>query len=303
VRATTVDGYLPLGTTLPNLTIRPDSTVATIEIRGGRATGVRLVDGSVIGANRVVIAAGTYGSPTILLRSGIGPARDLHALGIDVLVDLPGVGANLADHPAVELDTGWRGTATTGPALHTIATLRSSAATPASAPDLMFWISDPAGEEPGFWIDSVLLKPVSRGSVRLRSADPAEPPRITLPSVREVADVERLVEATALAWELANRPEIRQVAAELPPVQPGTAGARRDHILANAYSIPHVVGTCAMGADPLAGAVVDAGCDVHGVEGLSVVDASVMPDAPSGFPHVVTIMLAEHAAARLATRL
>jgi choline dehydrogenase len=108
-RVTTADAYLPLGGTPPRLAIHSDAQVASVVLDGCRASGVRLVDGTVIRADWVVLCAGTYGSPPILLRSGIGPAEQLRSVGIDVRVDLPGVGANLSDHPEVELDQDGEG--------------------------------------------------------------------------------------------------------------------------------------------------------------------------------------------------
>ncbi|MGZ6840009.1 MAG: GMC family oxidoreductase, partial [Frankiaceae bacterium] len=98
IRVTTADAYLPLNDTPPNLTIRPDGLVADVVFDHERASGVRLADGAVIEAGWVVLCAGTYGTPTILMRSGVGPAQHLRSIGIPVLTDLPGVGANLADH-------------------------------------------------------------------------------------------------------------------------------------------------------------------------------------------------------------
>ena len=303
VRVSSVDAYLPREAPRPNLSIRADSPVARVMLQAGRAAGVQLVDGTEIRADWIILAGGTYGSPAILMRSGIGPAAHLASLGIDVRVDLPGVGANLADHPAVDLDSGWRGNArSSGAVLHSIATFRSAGAPADGAPDLMFWVSDPDGDEPGFWLDPVLLKPEARGSVRLRSSDPEAPPRITLPRVREPRDIERLGEAYRLGLELANRPEIRGRAKAAPPSEPATPEELRRRVVENAYSIPHVVGTCAMGPAPERGDVVDAEGRVHGIERLSVIDASIIPDAPSGFPHLVTIMLAEHLAERLGAR-
>jgi choline dehydrogenase len=117
--------------------------------------------------------------------------------------------------------------------------------------------------------------------------------------VGEPEDVERLVEGYRLGLEVANRLEIRRLCRGDPPTEPRTPKAWRKRIIENAYSIPHVVGTCAMGPAPDNGAVVDALGRVHGVERLSVIDASIIPDAPSGFPHLVTIMLAEHLSERL----
>jgi len=296
-RVTALAAYLPPTVRLPTLTIRSETPVASIVIEAGRATAVRLLDGTEIPAAEVVLSAGVYGSPPILLRSGIGPAEQLRTLDIDVRVDLPGVGENLADHPAVDLDSGWRGAPKTGPILHTIATFRSSMAEPDGPPDLMFWASDPSGDEPRFFFDPILLKPQSRGSVRLRSADPTDSPRISLPGVLEATDRDRLVEGYDRALALANRPEIRQLASLAPPSDPGSLEGLRHRVAENAYSIPHVVGTCRMGPSAEDGDVVDFLGRVHGVEGLSVIDASIIPDAPSGFPHLITIMLAEHLAA------
>lgn len=297
-RVTALDAYLPRTLDLPSLRIKTEAPVASVVIESGRATAIRLVDGTEISAVQIVLSAGVYGSPPILLRSGVGPAGQLRALGINSCVDLPGVGENLADHPGVDLDSGWRGIAKTGPILHSIATFRSSMATPDGAPDLMFWVTDPEGDDPVFSLDPILLKPRSRGSVRLRSADPTDPPRITLPGIREPADVDRLAEGYERGLELAHRAEIRRLATETPPTNPGTPAELRRRVAENQYSIPHVVGTCRMGPSAKDGDVVDALGRVHGVEGLSVIDASIIADAPSGFPHLITIMLAEHLAGR-----
>lgn len=300
-RVTALDAYLPPEWAPPNATVRPDAPVDTVLLKGGQAVGVRLFDGTEVRAGAVVLAAGTYGSPPILMRSGIGPADHLRSLGIEVVVDLPGVGENLADHPGVDLEAGWRGEGRAEPILHSIATFHSSGTVPADSPDLMIWISDPGGEDRAFYLDPVLLHPESRGSVRLRSTDPTERPRIELPGLREPSDVDRLVEGYRRGLELASRPEIRRLCAEAPPTDPGDATGFRRRVTENAYSIPHVVGTCAMGPSSEAGAVVDARGLVHEVEHLGVVDASIIPEPPSGFPHIITIMLAEHLAATLAS--
>jgi choline dehydrogenase len=129
------------------------------------------------------------------MRSGIGPAAHLRSHEIPVRLDLPGVGANLADHAGVDIDCGYRGPARSAPLFHLLATFHSSATPSDEAPDLMLWLSDPRGDPPVFEIDVGLLRPRSRGTVRLRSADPAEPPRIELPGLRDPSDAERLAEA------------------------------------------------------------------------------------------------------------
>jgi choline dehydrogenase len=303
VRVSTVDAYLPLGETPPNLTIRADTQVAGVVFDGAGAVGVRALDGALIEAGWVVLCAGTYSSPAILMRSGVGPADQLQSAGVPVRVDLRGVGENLADHPGVDIDPGYRGSVRAAPILHTIATFHSSAAATDGPPDLMLWVAEPSGDPPEWAIDVVLLTPHARGAVRLRSADPAEPPRIELPAVREPADVDRLAEGYERAWEVITRPELRRLCAESP--SPDVAGADdlRSLVRDNAYSIPHVIGTCAMGPSSDDGAVVDASGSVHGTERLSVVDASIIPTPPTGFPHVVTIMIAERLSERIAALL
>jgi choline dehydrogenase len=299
IRVTTADAYLPVGGTLPNLTIRPDTHVADVVFGGTRARGVRLLDGEVIEAGWVVLCAGTYGSPAIIMRSGIGPAEHLRCVGIPVRLDLPGVGANLADHGGVDIDCGYRGPARSAPILHLIATFHSAAASSDEAPDLMLWLSDARGDPPIFEIDVVLLRPRSRGAVRLRSADPTEPPCIELPNLRDPFDVERLAEGYRRGHEVASRPEIRRLCAD--PLSPQTRGADElpNLIRTNAYSFPHVVGTCSMGPRPDDGAVVDTSGCVHGTERLSVIDASIVPNGPSGFTHIPTVMIAERLSAQI----
>ena len=143
IRVTTADAYLPVGGTPSNLSIRPDAHVAEVVFDDMRATGVRLLDGTVVEAGWVVLSAGTYGSPPILMRSGIGPAEHLRAVGVAVRIDLPGVGANLADHPGVDIDCGYRGRGRTAPILHSIGTFHSAGRSSNQPPDLMLWLFDP----------------------------------------------------------------------------------------------------------------------------------------------------------------
>ncbi|HEX4898868.1 MAG TPA: FAD-dependent oxidoreductase [Candidatus Limnocylindrales bacterium] len=296
-RITTLDAYLPADSRPANLDVRTGTEVAVVVVRSGRAEGLRLVDGTLIEAGLVILSAGTYGSPPLLLRSGIGPAADLTGLGIEVVADLPGVGRNLADHPGVDLDSGWRsGPLPEAPVLHSMATFRSAGRAPSASPDLMFWLSDPAGPEPAFYFDPILLKPESRGSVSLRSADPGAAPRIVLPGLTEPRDLERLMEGYRLGTEIANQPVFRGLAAE-PVARTASEAELRERVIAGAYSLPHVVGTCRMGPSPADGDVVDAGGRVHGIDGLIVADASIIPEPPAGYPHLITIMLAEHLAA------
>jgi choline dehydrogenase len=292
-RVTTADAYLPEEGTRSNLVVRTQAHVAEVVIEGNRASGVRLLDGSVIEAGWVVLSAGTFGTPPVLMRSGIGPEKHLRSLGIQVRLDLPGVGGNLIDHVGVDIDCGFRQASRKAPIFHLLATFHSTMAPAGDAPDLALWISDPFGDPPVLEIDVGLWRPRSRGSVRLRSADPADPPCIELPGLRESADVDRLAEAFLRGLEVAHRPEVRKLCQDTPSPRAHNHDEARAVVRAGSYSFPHVVGTCAMGPSPDDGAVVDASGRVHGIEHLSVVDASVIPNATSAFTHIPTIMLAE----------
>jgi choline dehydrogenase len=295
VRDTTASAYLPFGGTPPSLTIRGDAQVADVVFAGTRATGVLLLDGTVIGAGIVVLCAGVYGSPPILMRSGIGPAEHLRSIDVPVRIDLAGVGGNLADHPAFLMDTGYQGQGRSAPQLHSVATWHSASAPTDGPPDLMLWLADPDPPDspPQFAIDVLLLKPKSRGTVRLRSADPSDPPKIELPNLREPSDVDRLAEGYRRALELAAHPVMRRLCSGAIPPEPSDRDELLSTVRRGARSIPHVVGTCSMGASPEEGAVVDSQGRVFGTERLFVVDASIMPTVPSGFTHLPTIMIAE----------
>jgi choline dehydrogenase len=284
-RVTTVDAYLPLGGTPPNLSIRPDAQVDRVVFDRGRAVGVRLADGTSVAAGHVVLCAGVYGSPAILLRSGIGPEGST--------ADLPEVGANLADHPSVYVDFGYQGVGRAAPALNTVVTFHSSGRASTETPDLMFWLAEPTEEDSEFGAEIVLLRPRSRGSVRLRTEDPLDAPVIELPNLDDPGDVERLVEGYRRALEVAAEPVLRRRCSGPEPTEPQQLEAL---IRRELFSIPHTVGTCAMGS------VVDESGSVYGVDCLSVVDASIMPDVPSGFTHVPTIMIAERLSKQIAMR-
>jgi choline dehydrogenase len=300
-RVTTADAYLPLGDTPPNLTIRADAQVDRVLFdEASAARGVRLVDGTEIEAGWVVLCAGTFGSPPLLLRSGVGPAADLRDAGITVVADLSGVGANLVDHPDVYIDLPYSGAARAAPVLHTMATFRSDGRPDTESPDLMFWFADPSDDDPELGIEVLLLRPRSRGSVRLRSADPSDPPIIHLPNLDDPDDVVRLAEGYRRALEVANHPAVQALCDGQAAAEPEDLDAV---IRAEVLSLPHVVGTCAMGPNPDEGAVVDASGLVHGTQRLSVVDASIMPDVPSGFTHIPTIMLAERLSETIAALL
>jgi choline dehydrogenase len=307
VRMSTALTYLPADGERPNLTVRCDADVLALTFDASRVTGVRLPGDEVVSADRVVLCAGTYGSPVVLMRSGIGPADHLAALGIEVRNDLPAVGANLADHPLVSMAFGYHEEEPgPTPVFQVAATGHSSDQSSAGPPDLQFLVFGPypaTGELPALFLSgAAVLKPRSRGSVRLRSADPLEPPLIELGYFTEQADLDRLVEAVDCAEELAARPALRSLRARARAevnVPPRVPAERREWVRRNASTYHHVVGTCAMGPPSDQRAVVDAHGSVLGTEGLFVADASVMPEIPSANTHIPTVMVAERIAERL----
>ena len=300
IRLSTALTYLPRPGERPNLALRCDSEVLDLVIEGNRAIGARLADGGSVHAGSVIVCAGTYGSPLLLLRSGIGPASQLRDLGITVRADLGGVGANLADHTAVALELPYAAEPALAPLAQVVATLRSTQAE-GDAPDLQliaFAPDAPGRDGPAtFRLVAALLKPRSRGTLSLRSQRLEEPPRIELGYFREPADLDRLEEGLEIAEDLADRPELRALAAGRQWRGPEAArDARRDWIRRSSWTYHHPVGTCSIGPASDPAAVVDECGRVHGIDGLRVADASVMPDIPTANTHIPTLMVAERLA-------
>jgi choline dehydrogenase-like flavoprotein len=305
LRMSTALTHLAAARGRPNLAIRAGAAVDRVELRGATARGVRLTGGEIIEADAIVVTAGSYASPAILMRSGIGPAAALRDLGIGAAVDLPGVGDNLIDHPlaAIDLPT-MPGFA--GPRFQVMLTLRSSLADPGGPPDLHLFAAGPFDDTASpaggvFGIVAGLLAVRSRGSVRLRSADPADPPRIDIAHLRHPEDMTRMIEATRHARRLSHTPPLAGfvTGAELAPgpaiSDDDTAGLARS-IRERVGSYHHPVGTCAMGPSPDDGAVVDAFGAVHGIARLRVADASVMPAIPAANTNLSTVVIAERIA-------
>ena len=310
VRMSTAVTYLAPARSRPNLTICPDTWVAHVECSGMRATGVRLLDGTLIEAERVVVAAGTYASPMILARSGIGPADQLRALDITPIVDLPGVGSNLVDHPLVSIDLPTR--PSSGPSRFQVhLTLHSSSAGVAGPADLLIFAAGPfeggADQSAGgavFGLVCGLMAPRSRGWVRLASNRPIDPPRIHLAHLRDADDLARMLDAVTEARRIALSEPVAAITAgsELSP-GPATRSDDSDALAAwvrgSVSTFHHPVGTCAMGPDPASGAVTDSHGSVHGIDALTVADASIMPTIPTATTNLPTIMVAEHIAREL----
>jgi choline dehydrogenase len=298
-----------------NLTVQSHAVVTRVLVREGRAVGVAYVQDGVSREARagreVILCAGTIGSPQILMLSGIGPADHLRSLGVSVVRDLPGVGENLQDHPRVAVSyesrkaLGLDPTALekaardyardrTGPltssGVGAGAFVRTSAELP--APDVeVIPTANPAANT---WsLHVALMRPSSRGSLRLRSADPAAAPIIRANYLSGPGDLEALVRGLAVARRLADEAALAEYrGAEIAP-GPGPSDLR-SFVRTNATTFFHPVGTCRMGRDPLA--VVDPELRVRGVAGLRVIDASVMPTLVGGAVHAATVMIAEKGA-------
>ncbi|GAA3752908.1 choline dehydrogenase [Spinactinospora alkalitolerans] len=305
VRQSTALTYLARGRGRGNLTIRAKTLVDRVTLEDGRAVGVRLCDdqGTVLRARQVLLAAGSYGSPALLMRSGIGPAQHLRDLGIPVAVELPGVGQNLQDHPVTTL--AYR-TATAPPdeVLQMILTCTSGAGTETDLHVFPLGPETSADDSAVLTLYVGLLSPHSRGQVRLYSDDPRQGPRIDLAFLTDPRDGERLVAGMQLARRLAHTPPLDGMLGE--ELAPGTATDTAEQLLdalrRSVTTYQHPVGTCRMGPAEDPGAVVSPTGAVHGIEDLYVIDASVMPGLPTANPNLTTMALAEHCAAAMTTR-
>ena len=335
-RASSARAYLhPAMKTRRNLTVLTKAHTTRVVLDGRRATGVEyLRNGQIerVHANReIVLSAGPYNSPQILMLSGIGPADQLRSVGIEVMHDLKGVGENLQEHPNMlniyrangklglsrhlRLDratwavirwvlSGAGPFATAG----TMANLFMRTRSGVERPDIQI-IAMPIHQHADLWFPLLTKPPVyaftarvgilharSRGWVRLRSADPLDHPRIRFNMFAETADLEAMVAALKISRDIFSRSPMAELITE--ELLPGKH-YRSDDELAQAIREQaehrhHAVGTCSMGTD--AHAVVDSQLRVIGIENLRVADASVMPSDPSGNTNVPTMMVGEKAA-------
>lgn len=308
VRRSAALAYLGPARGRPNLTVRSGVLVDRVLFEGRRARAIRLAEPSeLVHADRIVLAAGAFGSPAILLRSGVGPASHLRAHSLEVRAELPGVGRRLADHPRLGLrfatlpppDSGER------PGCQAMLTLKSAGAGAAHDLQVFPWTRsavDPASSPSGgaMTLHASLVEPRSLGSLHLRSPDPRAAPVIDTGYFTHPDDMPRMIEVVRAARRLARTPPLSDVLLhELLPVRGDDDAALEALIRAEVGTYYHPVGTCAMGPDANPAAVVDARGRVHGVEGLSVVDASIMPTIPAANTNLPTIMLAERCAAWL----
>ena len=290
-----------------NLVIRGETLVDRVLFESRAATGVVAADGTVHRAREVILSAGTYGSAAILLRSGVGPARDLTSLGIDVVADLP-VGQHLQDHPffynAYSLAPGHTQMAP-GPLAQLWAATSEAAQGELDLHINAQHLLDPSMSPTGGTIvlAVAIVQHESRGSVRLSSAHPEDPPLIDDNFLATDRDRRRMLEGVRLARRIARNAVMSPfIAAEM---MPGDDVQDRDlpHAVECALeSYGHPTASVPMGRENDDHAVVDSHGVVFGVTGLNVVDASVIPLAPSAATNLTTVMIAERISAELRRR-
>jgi choline dehydrogenase len=290
----------------PNLTIRGDVLVDRVLFDELRATGVVTADGAEIAADEVILSAGSYASPAILLRSGVGPAADLAALCVDVVADLP-VGRHLQDQPfyynAYALKTD---VLDMRPAVGALLWKPSSEAR-GDELDIHIAVThlfppeySPTGG--AISLSVAVVKPDSRGTVTLRSRDPHEQPEIDCNYLAEPRDARRMLEGVKLARRIGRNPALaRFLELEILPGDAVGDDELAEVIASNLASYGHPVATAPMGGPEDPWAVVDSHGAVKGVEGLRVVDASIMPVVVSVALNPTTIMIAERIAAAVYT--
>jgi choline dehydrogenase len=285
----------------PNLKISGDVLVDRVLFDQRRAIGVVTASGAQIPAGEVILSGGSYGSPAILLRSGVGPAADLVELGIDVVADLP-VGQRLQDQPfyyngyALKVDA-----LDMRPAVGAFLWRQSSEA---RGDELDMHIAVTHLLPPQFSptggaiaLSVAVVKPDSRGTVRLRSRDPREQPEIDCNFLAEDRDARRMLEGVKLARKIGRNPVLAQfLELELFPGDGVGDDQLADVIASNLASYGHPAATAPMGGPQDPWAVVDSTGAVKGIDGLRVVDASIMPVVVSVALNPTTIMIAERIA-------
>ncbi len=286
----------------PNLTIDGGVLIDRVLFDDGVATGVIDADGRVYRASEVILSAGAYASPAILLRSGVGAADELTQLGISVVADLP-VGQRLVDHPFYYNASALKPehldmTPATGALLWTASSESRGEELDLhiTATHLFDHSLSPTGG--AIAIGIAVVSPDSRGTVRLRSRDPREHPVIDSNFLREERDRRRMLEGLKLSRKLSQSPQLGSVLAV--ELQPG-ADVQGNEALSNAIDAglapyAHPASTAPMGGPEDPWAVVGSDGAVKGVAGLRVIDASIMPEIPTVAIHLTVIMIAERLA-------
>jgi len=321
-----------------NLVIRTGAHATRVLIENNRAVGVEFHTASgretARARGEVIVSGGAYGSPQLLLLSGLGPAQHLQDMGVAVVRDMPAVGSNLHDHfnsyvawrcsKAITLNDLERSKLRKVSAAMRYALFRSGPMASNGIHAGVFTRSDPRLERPdiqlnmfewstlqrnrdgivphpfpGFTISPVHLRPDGRGTVRLASADPLAPPAVLFDYLRTDYDMQAVIFGIRLARKIAEQPALRSYVAE--ELQPGPSVTSDDalatYVRESGVSNQHPTSSCAMGHGP--NTVVDPRLRVHGIDGLRVADASIMPVAVGGNTNAPTIMIGEKAAAMI----
>ena len=314
VRVSTSIGYLNPARSRKGLTIRPNCLVHGIVFEGRRAVGLRVVSGrgefSVYG-DEVILCAGAIGTPHILALSGVGPGDQLRELDIPVVQDLPGVGRNLRDHPDVPM--AWRTREGLPLDVDQVATgtvtLRFTASGSPFENDLVIYMGNYAAARPmrgsdhinpvGVGVSLCLYLAVSQGELRIQSSDPGQPPYLDFNLLDDPFDRSRLREALRTCADLFRHEAFYQIVEKR--FEPSDEVMSDDDALDSwmkreVVTAHHVSSTCKMGPsdDPMA--VVDQYGRVYGVNGLRVVDASIMPDTVRANLNLTVLAMAERAA-------
>jgi choline dehydrogenase-like flavoprotein len=327
-RSSTSKAFIDPARGRTNLTIREGVQVARLEIESGRATGVTLQNGETLRAeSEVILTAGAFGSPKLLMLSGVGPADHLREVGLDVTLDQPEIGNNLQDHLDLFTICECTGDHTydkyakplwsvvaglqylfnrTGPVASSLFETGGFwyAAPDARSPDIQFHLGLGSGIEagvakmrnPGVTLNSAYLRPRSRGTVRLACADPATAPLIDPNYWADPHDRDMSIKGLKLAQEIMAQPALAAFVQR--PVLPGP-GVRTEQeyfefAVQNAKTDHHPAGTVRMGAEDAA--PLDPRLRLRGIDGLRVADASVMPRLVSSNTNAPTIMIAEKCA-------
>lgn len=329
-RWSSAEAFLRKAEKRSNLTVRTNTKVSKITFEGSRATGVELDNGEKITSkSETILCAGAIETPRLLQISGVGNADELNALGIPVVKDLPGVGENYQDHLEVNVQCFTRDPVSfyrqdkgliaawhmlqyqlfkTG--LLTSNVVESGGfinVSGESRPDIQFhvlpfmsgWVDRPPTEAHGLSVNPCFLRPKSRGSVKLRSANANDPALFDAGSFTDPEDLDILLRGTRKAIEIFKSPELQKFVTKFSlPSEDALEDddAIRDFIRQTAKTVFHPVGTAKMGPDNDPMAVVDQQLKVKGIEGLRVADASIMPLLVSGNTNAPAMMIAERAA-------
>ena len=327
-RSSAAMAYLAPNRGRTNLTVQTGAQVRRLIVQQGRAIGVEMLDGTRLTAtSEVILSSGAVGSPRLLQLSGIGPADALAALGIDVVYDQPQVGANLQDHLDLyciaELSGPYSYDRYAKPHMAALAGLQYLLQRKGPVASSLFetggfWYADPSARSPdiqmhlglgtgiehgvvampqgGITLNSCYLRPRSRGSVRLQSADPAQAPLIDPNYLADPLDREMSIRGLKLTQQiLAQKPLDGFILAQrLPGPETKTDADYYNFICQHSKTSHHSAGTCRMGPD--AGAVVDIRLRFNGISGLRVVDNSIMPTVISSNTNAAAIMIGEKAA-------